>query len=39
VPWQVRDPAVALVTAVAQVQSLTKELLHSMGVAKKKKKS
>ena len=32
-------PALALVAAAAQVQSLVRELLHVMAVAKKKKKN
>ena len=34
--WQVKD--MAQVTAVAWVQSLTRELLHAAGAAKKQKK-
>ena len=44
VPWRPSGlriqhcPAEALVTAVTQIQSLTQELLHTMGVAKKRER-
>ena len=34
----VKAQGLGIVTAVAKVQSLAQELLHAMGVAKKKKK-